>query len=202
MKGLLNKYKMKGYVIGGKSPEKFSRPGYKEINHAAVIVPYTSGYFLFDPAFYFQKAIVLDESNNFHFCEKFKNVYSKQEDNWCFKLVENKIIVNINGEPTTAYYEIKELLNPQKSITLHTNLADKTIFRCEINDDFTYKFYYKINLYNNKLSLSSNKQSFIQIDLNEIKNDPKRLETWIRETRLTSQQKQKMFFDIKSYYGY
>jgi hypothetical protein len=201
MKQLLNKHKIKSYIIGGKSPEKFSRPGYGEINHAAVIVPHSTGYILFDTAFYFHKAIVLDESNNFNDCHQFKNVYSKQEDKWCFKVLEHKIVVNINDHSTTAYYELKELLNPQKSITIHTNKADKTIFRCEINDDFTYKFYYKINLYNNKLSVVSNKQTYIQIDLDDIQNNSLKLESWIWETKLTPQQKQKIFTDVKSYYG-
>jgi hypothetical protein len=197
MKELLKQHNIKGYIIGAKSPEKFSRPGYREINHACVIVPYSTGYVLFDTAFYFHKAIVLDKSTDFQYCNTFKNVYSKMKDEWCFQLMSNTITVKINNEDTTAYYQIKELLNPQKSITIHTNEADKTIFRCEINNDFTSKLYYKINLYNNTLTVESNQQPFIKMDLTNVNDND--LENWIHQTKLLPFQKKKLLGDVKPF---
>nr|QOI90521.1 hypothetical protein HWQ62_00386 [Pyramimonas orientalis virus] len=204
MKELLKQYRINGYIVGAKSPEQFSRPGYREINHAAVIVPHTTGYLLFDTAFYFHKAILLSETNSFRKSHMFKNVYSKHEDKWSFALSNNNIVVSINDEPTMAYYQLKEILNPQKSITLHTNSADRTIFRCEINSDFTSKLYYKLNLDNSQISVASNDQPYLQ---NNFKNfyhngvfNKFKLKTWIYNLNLLNFQKQKIYKDVKTFF--
>ena len=197
MKNLLKQHNIKSYIIGGKSPEKFSRPGYREINHAAVIVPYESGYVIFDTAFYIHKAIILDKSNNFQYCNDFTNVYSMVTDEWCFKLKDDKINITINKLDSCGYYQLKEIMNPQKSITLHTNEADKIVFRCELNNDFTSKLYYKVNLYNNTLVVVSNRQPYINISLKDV--DQIYLNNWINETNLLSSQKRKLFNDVKTF---
>lgn len=204
MKHLLKKHKLKSFIVGAKVPPKFSRPGYKDINHTSVVFPFANGIALFDTAFYFHKAIILNTQNNYENCYTFKNVYTKSNDVWCFKVVDDKITVNINGFDVDAYYNIKELTNPYKSITIHTNEADKTVFRCEVDKNFISKFYYKINLKNNILSVNSTTQNHTNIDLNSFLNTTQqvktqKLKTWIQSLKLSKYQKTKMYIDIFSF---
>ena len=201
MKELLRMNKIKGYIVGGKPPPKFTRSGYKDISHAGVVVPYNTGFILFDTAFYFDKPIILDKTNNYETCKYFTNVYSKSVDKWCFKKEDNRIQVYINNNKIDAYYELKELLNPSKSITLHTNRADRTVFRCEVDKSMHSKFYYKINMYNNMLSVSSLNQYNTTIDVSNFFNENEKLnksklKIWINNLNLLTSQKQRMYKDI------
>ena len=204
MKELLRMNKIKGYIVGGKPPPKFARSGYKDISHAGVVVPYNTGFILFDTAFYFDKTIILDKTNNYETCKYFTNVYSKSVDKWCFKKEQDRIQVYINNNKIDAYYELKELLNPSKSITLHTNRADRTVFRCEVDKSMHSKFYYKINMYNNMLSVSSLNQYNTTIDVSNFFNENEKLnksklKTWIHHLNLLTSQKQRMYKDIKNF---
>jgi len=202
MKELLNQNKIKGYIVGGKPPPKFSRSGYRDISHVGVVVPYNTGFVLFDTAFYFDKAIILDEKNNYETCKYFTNVYSKSVDKWCFIKERDRIQVYINDNKLDAYYELKELLNPSKSITLHTNRADRTVFRCEVDKSMHSKFYYKINMYNNSLSVYSLNQHNTAIDVSNFFNENEKLnetklKTWIHHLNLLVSQKRRMYKDLK-----
>ena len=204
MKELLRMNKIKGYIVGGKPPPKFARSGYKDISHAGVVVPYNTGFILFDTAFYFDKIIILDKTNNYKTCKYFTNVYSKSADKWCFTKEQDRIQVYINNNKIDAYYELKELLNPSKSITLHTNRADRTVFRCEVDKFMHSKFYYKINMYNNMLSVSSLNQYNTTIDVSNFFNEngkliKSKLKTWIYHLNLLTSQKQRMYKDIKNF---
>ena len=207
MKNLLKKHKLKSFIVGGKIPPKFSRDGYKDISHTAVVLPYSSGCVLFDTAFYFNKAIVLDKKNEYKSCQYFTNVYSKNTDKWCFELKNNSINVKINDNEVDAYYELRELINPYKSITLHTNKADKTLFRCEVDKNMITKFYYKVNLWNNTLSVYSNSQNHFQIDTHTFfdfdrnKLDKKVLKKWIAGLNLKDSQKRTMYRDLSSFFN-
>jgi hypothetical protein len=206
IKHLLSKHDIKGYIVGSKPPPKFSRDGYKEISHAAVIVPYEKGFILFDTSFYFNKAIILDNIENYEVSHNFTNVYSKIKDKWTFIVMNDKIVVKINDTFVNSYYQLKELMNPQKSITIHTNNADRVVFRCEIDRDFVSKLYYKINLYDNTLSVTSKHQEYVReylshfIDLNKL--DKKKLKTWIYNLNLNKGQKHKMFTDVSIFLLY
>lgn len=205
MKNLLKKYKLKSFIVGGKIPPKFSRYGYKDICHTAVVLPFSSGCVLFDTAFYFNKAVVLDKHNDYKSCQYFTNVYSKNTDKWCFELKNDFINVTINDNDVNAYYELKELLNPYKSITLHTNKADKTVFRCEVDKDMISKFYYKVNLWNDTLSVYSNTQNHFQTDTkfffdSDRKLNKKVLKKWISSLNLKESQKKTMYRDLSSFF--
>ena len=201
MKELLKVNKIKGYIVGGKPPPKFSRSGYRDISHAGVVVPYNNGFVLFDTAFYFDKTIILDKKNNYETCKYFTNVYSKSVDKWCFKKEDNRIQIYINDNNIDAYYELKEILNPSKSITLHTNRADRTVFRCEIDKSMYLKFYYKINMYKKTLSVYSLNQPNTMIDVSNFFNENNKLnkfklKLWIDNLNLLTSQKQRMYKDI------
>lgn len=205
MKNLLKKHKLRAFIVGGKIPPKFSRDGYKDICHTAVVLPYSSGCVLFDTAFYFNKAVVLDKKNHYKTCQYFKNVYSKNTDKWCFELKNNFINVTINDIEIDAYYELRELLNPYKSITLPTNKADKTVFRCEVDKEMISKFYYKVNLLNYTLSVYSNTQNHFQTDTkiffdSERKLHKKVLKQWIYRLNLKESQKKTMYRDLSSFF--
>jgi len=204
MKELLKINKIKGYIVGGKPPPKFARTGYKDISHAGVVVPYNTGFILFDTAFYFDKIIILDEKHNFETCKYFPNVYSKSVDKWCFRKEQDKIQVYINNNKMDAYYELKELLNPSKSITLHTNRADRTVFRCEVDKSMHSNLYYKINMYDNNLSVSSLNQHNTSINVSSFFNEngklnKLKLKTWIYTLNLLRSQKQRMYRDINTF---
>jgi len=204
MKELLKINKIKGYIVGGKPPPKFARTGYKDISHAGVVVPYNTGFILFDTAFYFDKIIILDEKHNFETCKYFPNVYSKSVDKWCFRKEQDKIQVYINNNKMDAYYELKELLNPSKSITLHTNRADRTVFRCEVDKSMQSNLYYKINMYDNNLSVSSLNQHNTSINVSSFFNEngklnKLKLKTWIYSLNLLRSQKQRMYRDINTF---
>jgi hypothetical protein len=202
MKYLLSKHDIKGYIVGSKPPPKFARDGYKDISHAAVVVPYEKGFVLFDTSFYFNKAIVLENIENYEVSHNFTNVYSKTQDKWTFVVTNNKIVVKINDALVNSYYDLRELLNPHKSITIHTNKADRIVFRCEIDSDIVIKLYYKINPYDNILSVSSKHQKYVSehlsnfINTNTNKLEKAKLETWIYNLNLNKRQKHKMYTDI------
>ena len=204
IKELLRQHKMKGYIVGGKPPPKFSRDGYREISHAGVILPYATGYVLFDTAFYFNEAIVLDESTQYQSCHLFTNVYTRNEDKWCFKLIKDKIVVYINDIDVDAYYEMRELVNPHQSITIPTNKADRTVFRCEINKQMVSKFYYKINLLNNMLTVNSNTQptihEYLEMFVQSKMLNKRKLKAWINKLDLKMTQKHIMYKDITLFF--
>lgn len=202
MKTLLKQHKLNAFIVGAKIPPKFSRRGYRDICHTGVVLPYSSGCVLFDTAFYFDRAIVLDKSNDYKQCLYFTNVYSHKTDKWCFTLINNMIHVHINDVDVDAYYEIKELINPYKSVTLHTNSADKTVFRCEVDKNMLSKFYYKLNLVNNTLSVNSHTQNTVHINVtnffnSDAKLNEKVLKEWIFNLNLENSQKQKMYTDVR-----
>lgn len=204
MQELLRMNKIKGYLVGGKPPPKFARTGYRDISHAGVVVPYNTGYILFDTAFYFDKIIILDKKHNYQTCKYFTNVYNKSIDKWCFKKEDNRIQVYINNNKIDAYYELKEILNPSKSITVHTNLADRTVFRCEVDKAMHSKFYYKINMYNNNLSVFSLNQPNTIIDVSNFFNEngklnKSKLRMWINSLNLLTSQKQRMYKDVHTF---
>lgn len=206
MQNLLKQKKLRSFIVGSKIPPKFSRDGYKEICHTAVVLPYSSGCVLFDTAFYFNKAIILDAKNDYKSCQYFTNVYSKNTDKWCFELANNRINVMINDIDIDAYYELKELMNPYYSITLHTNKADKTVFRCEVDKNMISKFYYKVNLWSNNLSLYSNSQSYTNIDTNyffdsENKLNKRVLKNWIDALLIKESQKRTMYRDLSIFFA-
>jgi hypothetical protein len=198
---------MKAYIVGSKPPPKFARDGYRTISHAAVVLPYATGFVLFDTSFYFNKAIVLDKRNHYESCYYFTNVYSRNQDKWCFRLTDNNtIVVNINDTDAHAYYELKELLNPYQSITLHTNAADKTVFRCEVHMRMISKFYYKIDVLTNAITVNANTQGSVYENLRSFENDlhqntldKKKLKAWINRLMLSQSQKRKMYTDIRDY---
>jgi hypothetical protein len=204
MKELLRQHKMKGYIVGGKPPPKFSRDGYREISHAGVILPYATGYVLFDTAFYFNEAIVLDESTQYQSCHLFTNVYTRNKDKWCFKLIKDKIVVYINDIDVDAYYEMRELVNPHQTITIPTNIADRTVFRCEINKQMVSKFYYKINLLNNILTVNSNTQptihEYLEMFVQSNMLNKRKLKAWIKKLDLKKTQKLRMYKDITFFF--
>lgn len=204
MKHLLNLNNINAFIIGGKPPPKFARQGYREISHAAVIVPHTTGFCLFDTSFYFDKVINLDENKNYKDCKSFTNVYSKQTDKWCFTLNDDRINVSINDSFVNAYYQVRELKNPSQSITPHTNRADRVVFRCEVDASLIYKLYYKINMYNNMLTVSGANQNESQISVHELmytNNKPNtiKLKAWIDMLNINQRQKRTMYKDVYTF---
>ena len=70
---LKKKYKISSTLIPATIPDKYKFPGYLDISHVALAIPFTSGeIFIADPAFYFLNPIKL----NIHTSEKF-NIFSK-----------------------------------------------------------------------------------------------------------------------------
>jgi hypothetical protein len=205
MKECLRINNIKSYIVGAKPPPNFAREGYNEISHSAVVAPYSDGYILFDTSFYFDKAIILNKLNNFSYTNTFKNVYSEMNDEWNFKIINDRINVKINNVEVNAYYELRELKNPESSITYHTNLADKTIFRCEIDKKLSYEFVYKINLNNdsNTLILYSKKQPQVLIYLKTFYKNNKYtsalLKHFLDTLDIIKSQKLKAFDDINTF---
>jgi hypothetical protein len=202
MKDLLKQYKLDAFIVGAKVPPKFARPGYREICHAAVVLPYSTGIVLFDTAFYFNRAIVLDRKTDYQCCHIFRNVYSTRIDTWCFKLINETIHVTINNVDVDAYYQVREVLNPYHSITVPTNHADPGVFRCEVNKQLISQFYYKLNLRDHVLSISSDGQKAIQKNMQDFQDmktgkiDLIKWKAWVTDLHLTRGQKARLYKDV------
>merc|ERR1712093_853646 len=115
----------------------FQKPNYLHISHVGLFIPQdkTLGYVL-DFAFYFKEPIVVHFNNYTDtFYSKMQNLYNKTEENLKYMLksfnkkqVYNKYqeipkntkyihICYINDEPDCWNYYLREIINPDKSIT-------------------------------------------------------------------------------------
>lgn len=161
-------------IVGSTPPERFKRPGYLPISHAAVVLPCNCGFFLFDGSFYFPQAVFLpiDQfSNHSNPMIHVKNVYSKVFSTWTFQLhstnnqhisQEEELLlqkaapympsqkhnipyISAQFDNQFCIYYLYKILNPDEAITVHTNMSDKRIFHCKINRNLDIELYYALD---------------------------------------------------------
>ena len=149
LKDCLEKMGYRPYIISSKPPSQYSMPGYTRCSHVAVVLPYSTGFILMDPALYVQIPVVLEYGK-----QRSVSMVSPYKENiqtWTFDLVnnqenlhyDNKVVIPsqtpivkctsyINHDPTQKIdefeYHIREIINPDLSITVHTNYCDERIF--------------------------------------------------------------------------
>ena len=119
----------------------------------------SDGILLMDPALYVKTPVMLRFNNNF--CMDVTGVYRTRNQNWCFELKKGKEYdeydpksnnqVYIPAHTPTVYckaidkdsnmeidsftYYLREILNPDLSITVHTNYSDGRIFVASSDND-------------------------------------------------------------------
>lgn len=227
---LLKKYGFKDAVIIGSSPPAiFKRPGYLYISHAATILPYNKGYILFDGSFYYSRPVYIDvvNTNPEQDVLTVKNVYSKISEEWTFSYHKNDSNLTIedevynNGEcivtSQTPYisvaiknhndrcnYYLRELTNPDESITVHTNKVDKRIFYCKVTDKFEIDLYYAFDENNddNKLRGKDPDGDKEQLNLDDIdsSNMKTKFKKWCNLFTTSHEERKKMLKHIQKYY--
>lgn len=127
-------------IVGSTPPERFKRPGYLPISHAAVVLPCNCGFFLFDGSFYFPEAVFLpihqlsDYSNPII---QVKNVYSKVFSPWSFKLHSKNNQHSISHEEELLLQKAAPYLPSQQ----HKNIP----YICaQFDNQFCIYYLYKI----------------------------------------------------------
>lgn len=154
-------------IVGAKPPSIFKRTGYLHVSHAAVVLPFNEGFILFDSSFYIPTPVVINILKNEIVSVSVKNVYSSLSNIWYFTYhndTDTNSHIHDDGKciipKNTPYikvtsdifkdcnYYLRELSNPDESITVHTNNVDKRIFYCKITPQFDIDIYYAINLNN------------------------------------------------------
>ena len=76
---LKKKYKISSILIPATIPDKYKYPGYLDISHVALAIPFTSGeIFIADPAFYFLNPIKLNIHKSENFSIFSKNIYQSE----------------------------------------------------------------------------------------------------------------------------
>ena len=81
---LKKKYNINSYLIPATIPKKYSRPGYLNISHVALLIPKKSDtYYIADPAFYFLNPIkskyrIIKNKENIVYS---KNIYQEESEN-------------------------------------------------------------------------------------------------------------------------
>ena len=159
------------YMISGSCPRKYAIDGYLHVSHVAVIVPFNEGYILLDPTLYVTKPVIL--KYNYKEKQNILHAYSDDPpDLWEFELLEGeskdlyysfrnsphisipahtpKINVNIydnnnNFESSFSYY-IREILNPDLSITVHTNYSENRVVCVSTDEKANIKGYTNMKL--------------------------------------------------------
>ena len=179
LQNLLKKKGYNSYIIPSKPPNQYSREGYSHLSHIAVVLPYNKGYIIMDPSIYVKEPIILEP-----YIKKeinMKSPYGIKNQIWTFNLQQlnenelnysNKVsipkktpivhgLIYTNDNKNQPYdyfkYYIREILNPDLSITNHTNKSDKRIFvasstkdgnplayTCLNMDDLSFSGYYKM----------------------------------------------------------
>jgi len=162
---LKNKYNINSYIIPASIPKIFSNEKYLHICHVALYVPKNKylGYIL-DFAFYFTKPIFFNlknkNKNNIVQC-KMMNIYNRIEENLSCYVDSLKIKTFFNKYQTlpknTKYiktfytnkpddswnYYLREIINPDKSITtFYINIKNKP-FLCVLDDNYGFKLHIK-----------------------------------------------------------
>lgn len=160
---LMDKYNIVSYVIPASIPKFFQKSDYLHISHVALFVPQdkTLGYIL-DFAFYFKEPIIV-HLNNYtdFFYGKMQNLYNKTEEHLKYKLnINNKRnvfnnyqempkntkyiqICYLNNEPDCWNYYLREIINPDKSLTnFYIQLNSKPFF-CMTDNNYDMKLYVK-----------------------------------------------------------
>ena len=152
-------------IVGAKPPSIFKRTGYLHVSHAAVVLPFNEGFILFDSSFYIPTPVFINILKNETVSVSVKNVYSSLSNIWYFTyhndtdkhshihddgkciIPKNTPYIKVTSEIfKDCIYYLRELLNPDESITVHTNNVDKRIFYCKITPQFDIDIYYAIDL--------------------------------------------------------
>tara|TARA_B110001450_G_C17557999_1_gene455498 strand:- start:173 stop:1030 length:858 start_codon:yes stop_codon:yes gene_type:complete len=128
---LKDKYNLYSFLIPASIPNKYNRPGYLDISHAALCIPGKKGYYIIDAAFYFLQPLYVSYST-----------MSK------LKKIQTKNIYNNNEIATLQYsghtLEDDEMLNAYQFIPKHTDVCT-VYFQNDPDDRWNYYIIQVIN---------------------------------------------------------
>jgi len=199
---LNNNYKC--YLICAGVPAKFKKKNYSKICHVANCIPYDKGFILIDSAFYINEPIIVEF--NKPVVKDINSIYKNMTEKWQFKLVHEEeedkqnisyldyiIPGDIYAIETTLLKDIQsfkyyliEILNPDLSITIHTNFGNERVFIASTDEKGLPKGYLCILINSGKLEGYSKKNYFDNLNFSEFitknKNnvliDLKKLYSW------------------------
>ena len=218
----LKKLGYKSYIIPSSVPNYIHKQGYLHICHAAVVLPHSKGFILFDLSFYFSEPIniFLNKTKNI----KLKNVYSQEytdlnlylqkgdtydisyNDGNCIIPSDTDYIYVDNIFHNNKYY-LREIFNPDECITIHTNKEDKRIFYCKITKNIEIELYYAFDLNdpNNQLLKGNTiyNKDIPSILIKDVLFDKEKLKNWLKMFKIKDiREKVKMRNKIKKFLFY
>jgi hypothetical protein len=191
LQNLLKKKGYKSYIISSKPPTQYMKKGYSHISHAAVALPFNNGYIILDPSIYIKVPIILYPNQS-----KFVDMaspYIARYQVWKFTLQNinlnnisypNKVFIpkktpivhghifekNDLTRPTDYFkYYLREIINPDLSITKHTNHFDDRIFIASSTNAGDPLAYTSLNLKNLNLNGYNRNNHFSIINIRDIK---------------------------------
>ena len=191
LQNLLNKKGYKSYIIPAKPPTQYMKKGYSHISHVAVALPFNNGYIILDPSIYVKVPVIL-QPNQTKLIDM-TSPYNTRNQVWRFTLQNinlnninypNKIQIpkntpivhgyvysndNLNQPIDDFKYYIREIQNPDLSITKHTNHFDDRIFIASSTDDGDPLAYTSINLQNLNLNGYNRNNYFSIINIKNIR---------------------------------
>jgi len=160
---LKERYNITSYIIPASIPKFFQEPGYLHICHVGLFIPQDKsvGYIL-DFSFYFKEPIVINLNNysDSFFC-KMHNLYTGKEEHLKYKLnIYNKKqtfnkyqqlpkntkyieICYVNDLSDCWNYYLREIINPDKSITNFYIKLNRKPFLCITDSNYNFKLYIK-----------------------------------------------------------
>jgi hypothetical protein len=200
---LLKKYNVKSYLIPATIPNKYKYVGYLDISHVALAIPKNKEeIYIVDPAFYFLNPIKININFDAIQIVYAKNIYQidyavNLKDYISIEKIESKTILTdepivfneyqtiptntlicccnyINDKKDTWKYILREVSNPDRSITTTFINTRKTPFICSTkldnNNICTSDIYLKL-LNNNTIEYSFNSGLRIKCNINSIPNE-------------------------------
>lgn len=116
---LKKKHKISSALIPATIPNKYKSPGYLDISHVALAIPFTSGdIFIVDPSFYFLDPIKLNIHTPSNFNIFSKNIYQPEYNK---KLTQYNSIDIVSGNSYTIPKPL--VLNPHQALPGNTPVA-------------------------------------------------------------------------------
>ena len=144
LKDYFEKIGIKSYLIPATIPKKYSRPGYLEISHVALLIPKSNNsYYVADPAFYFLNPLKSDSKLNITYS---KDIYKDETENnpSNYKSIDKLSSINLKLEKDKVYNKYQTI--PKGTMYLET----------ESKNDSSDKWrYYAIEILNPDKSISN-----------------------------------------------
>ena len=164
---------MRGYeahLACSQTPSMYRKPGFLHVSHAVVVAPFRDGYMMMDAAFYMNKPIVVSRDGVIGDEYVIEHAYNRKDDamRMDFRMkqkhteedieydyvkipahtpvIEGKLRTGDDEHYETVNYYLRDILNPDESLTTHTNYYDRRIMYTVTNSDGKIQLYLSLDL--------------------------------------------------------